>query len=219
MWALGRARDELIGWIEGELAKVPEADGETDDDGRLGATGGQLENDPVPSNEQIDAAYEHYLESRRALLKTMASIPSLDLPTEQPPPQPLSQLPQPSTKPAPLQSHHILPHLPALLSCVDDERDLMQQTAYLRRRLAAGADENAKIVDRLAGESYLLQDANAMEISMASWAEASAAKREELERFLDENFRAGESGLRNAEEVLRRMEGRKQAWEEIKGDV
>lgn len=218
--ALRSARDELISWIEGELAKIAENEDAESSELSISTHGNSL-SEPL-SNDAISVAvqdrYDRYVEARKALIAQLEA-------TSQHPrtvlvPLESQAIPGASPKKAPiaqdLKATDILPHLPSLISASRDETSLLQQSNHLRRQLALGSEETNRAIQRLAGESYLVTP-NAT--SMEAWAKAADDANTKTAGFVDEQVRVGEESVKSARYVLSVMRKRKEASERLKGGL
>ncbi|KAJ9669350.1 hypothetical protein H2201_000702 [Coniosporium apollinis] len=223
--ALRRARDELVNWIEGELAKISEDSSATiDPDPRQngrdpGTNGGKLPPDAQPYLARIQEAYGQYVAARQSIIATIEA-------TRHEPQQPGS--PQKTTPhPAPIKApksadsrdtkaYDALPYFPHLLQISQDERSLLQQSTYLRRQLSAATAENAKLIDRLADESHLVtpgaKDAKA-------WAAAASVASESTNAIVTEHLESGEQAIASADGALAEMNARRNALAGFAGGV
>lgn len=231
--ALRKARDELIAWVEGELAKIPEADGD------VSQADISFISDETPSSTEeisdeelasrVENLYHRYTIAREKLISNVeatmeASIPKATETTPEPtvPPQGhqrtrtntgLSR----SSNPDPDRlATKLLPYLPLLLSTQTSSTSLQAQTSHLRRQLNLSSTETLKTIQRLAGESYLVpQDAT----SMNAWAKAAKESGEKTNEFVLEQVGAGEASVGRAKVVLGVLKGRKDALGSMRGDL
>ncbi|KAH7060519.1 hypothetical protein B0J12DRAFT_736845 [Macrophomina phaseolina] len=228
--ALRDARDELIAWIEGELAKMPEGD-----ESLLSGTGAtpQRQRDyaekdatadfEVPVQEQVEALYDRYVDARAALidavdaatavtkgLSTSSTLPS------GPASQPVGSADAKTTEQKKLPPSAVLPFIPALLQFANDERALMQQTMYLRHRVAKAQEEARNTMQRLASESHMVPpDAE----SGIAWAHAARDAARASDEAVTTQIEDGQIRVRGAKEILAELDVRRERFAELKGEV
>ncbi|EON61866.1 hypothetical protein W97_01084 [Coniosporium apollinis CBS 100218] len=222
--ALRRARDELVSWIEGELAKISEDSAmigpDLRQDGRDPVSdGSKLPNDAQPYFMRIQETYRQYLAARQSIIATIeatrhepqrpASPPKL---TEHPSP---TKAPK-SAKPRNVEAYDALPYFSHLLQISQDERSLLQQSTYVRRQLSTATAENTKLIERLADESHLVtpgaKDAKA-------WAAAASVASQSTNAFVTEHLESGEHAISSAEGALAEMSARRKALGGLSGNV
>jgi len=229
--ALRAARDELITWIEGELAKIPENENEGDvsdtalehfspNDNHLGAETIPLTDEEITA--QVYSSYDRYVEARKVLIQQVkaTSHQASSLPASVPE-EPYSR---PGTSPSKdtagklsqLQALDTLPYLPTLISSSRTESGLLQQSTHLRRQLVLASEETSRTIQRLAGESYLVSPSAT---SMEAWAKAADDAAAKVKGFVEEQVRVGEESVQMAREELQRISRRKEASERLKGDL
>jgi hypothetical protein len=160
VYALTHARDELVTWVESELAKMNEESELLEDASPVKRWPHEPTSSDLGSSEiQIRSVYNAYTEARLSIINAYRSV----------------QRPGPSdthgshnqigtqkdtTSPTSLGSFptiaKILPHLPHIAMTSKNERSLIQQSLYLQSRLASADDEISESLLRLAEESHLL---------------------------------------------------------------
>lgn len=157
--ALEKARNEIVEWMQGELAKMEEDSVFLEDASPIKRS--VQEEAPIDlesAEARIRASYDRYTAARIALIDSYGSLA-----------EPLRKsnkaetdgtakgsvdngmditLVKPITK--------LLPHLPLLARSAQNERSLLQQAVYLQSQLAASDRELEEALLRLSGESHLL---------------------------------------------------------------
>jgi hypothetical protein len=231
---LRKARDELIKWVEGELAKIPEADPDVSQ-----VDISFLSDEATPSTEEIsdeelaermDNLYHRYTVAREKLIANVeatiaAAKPRATEATLEPAQPPRGhQRTRTNTggvvrasNPDPDRlATKLLPYLPLLLSTQTSSTSLQAQTSHLRRQLNLSSAETSKTIQRLAGESYLVpQDAK----SMNAWAKAASESGQKTNGSISEQVEAGEASISRAKTVLGALKGRKDALGSMRGDL
>ncbi|KAF1986091.1 hypothetical protein K402DRAFT_404539 [Aulographum hederae CBS 113979] len=224
------ARDELISWVEGELAKISETGADTSIiESPVGSPvlAGEEEAGPVKDHTaRIKTMYDAYVSARAALLadvKRASAVPNID-------PSSLESLLNPrtisgakggsqgqSTKAdASFQVADLIPHLPTLLTFTSSSNTLLHQSKYLRAALAAAEDDTTKTVQRLAGESYLVAPGAS---SMAAWADAARESRAETGKAVGEMCESGEESIRGAKGGVNRTNEERRREGGFRGDL
>lgn len=232
---LRKARDALIAWVEGELAKIPEIDPDQSqidmsfmEDDAQSSTMEDISDEDLAS--KVEELYHRYTTARENLLENVnATITASTAKTTQTP----TSLEQ--THPSHAQSTHLtnpnntnensnpdrlatklLPYLPVLSSTQTTSASLQVQTSHLRRQITSSSTETTKVLQRLAGESYLVpQDAT----SMLAWAKAAEESGENTNQFVLEQVEAGEASISRAKTVLGVLKERKDALGSMRGDL
>ncbi|TLD25830.1 hypothetical protein E2P81_ATG09487 [Venturia nashicola] len=231
---LRKARNELIAWVEGELAKIPEAD---PDQSQFDLS--FMEDDAQPPTEEIsdeelasrvEELYHRYRTAREKLIANVdatsaANTPSAATITPAEPIRPSLSHQRTKTNDGLSRNMNpdierlatkLLPYLPVLSSTQTSSASLQAQTSHLRRQLSTSSSETTKILQRLAGESYLVpQDAT----SMIAWAKAAEETGEQTNQFVREQVEAGEASILRAKTVLGVMRSRKDALSSMRGDL
>ncbi|KAH6638324.1 hypothetical protein C7974DRAFT_158838 [Boeremia exigua] len=157
--ALEKARNEIVEWMQGELAKMEEESVFLEDASPIKRSVHEDTLVDLESAEaRVRASYNRYIAARVELIKTYESLDE-PLPegkkTESDDAAKSSaeslrdpNLVRPITK--------LLPHIPQLARSAQNERFLLQQAVYLQSQLAASDQETEEALLRLSGESHLL---------------------------------------------------------------
>ncbi|KAF3001445.1 hypothetical protein E8E13_008033 [Curvularia kusanoi] len=157
--ALEKARNELVEWMQGELAKMEEDSVFLEDASPIKHS---RQDDSLVDLSQAEtcvrASYERYIETRSEVIKAYESLiqplskddkaGAEDTTTAASEDPKNTKLSRPVTK--------LLPHLPQLARSAQNERSLLQQAVYLQNQLAASDQELEEALLRLSGESHLL---------------------------------------------------------------
>ncbi|KAK5288057.1 hypothetical protein LTR16_003503, partial [Cryomyces antarcticus] len=218
VFALRRARDELVSWIEGELAKLS------------GGPAGRPESeDHRPSNEldrdargtanvdDIRKLYQRYVSSRKDLLITMDHASAVD-PNNMRPPTKLERESRvgaiQDSEVKPICATELLPNLHGLLRTSAAEKSVLQSTSYNRRQLAVAQNWTNETVMRLADESHLVVPGTSNVTAWASAAEeASAATNDFVKGKLD----AGDGDLAGAKLAFEELQIALGAFDRLDG--
>ncbi|ORY09458.1 hypothetical protein BCR34DRAFT_371694 [Clohesyomyces aquaticus] len=161
VYALGCARDEIVDWVQNELAKLSEESEYWENASPLKQPGrDQPPPETVLSEYQIRTAYGQYTKSRASLLEALESIGRSATPCDTAPSDPsgLSQLePESSVSTgAGLPITSMLPQLQSLATSLRNERALLLQAVYLQLQFSLAADKASDSLSRLSEESHLL---------------------------------------------------------------
>jgi hypothetical protein len=152
--ALNRARDELIGWVEGELGKT------SDESSVIDST---TSSSPKPAGSaaeilpHVQATYTQYNEARQALIVSVLDGP--DTSTFVPSHQELAVAPAVTVQESIKTSNRLVfPVLKDLLVVASDQKALIQQRSHCSSIVSKQQKEAAQALDRLADESHLLPE-------------------------------------------------------------
>jgi hypothetical protein len=186
--ALGCARDEIIDWVQGELAKLEEDSVFLEDASPIKRPLNNAAPVDLDSPEQrIRSAYNQYTTSRAALLEEYQRL--------QQPPTTHSEANKSVTEanasepnpPHPqLLITKILPHIPHLALTTTSDRALLQQAVYLQTQLANADQDIEEALLRLSGESHLLPAGSK---DVAAWGNTATEAEVVTEEFVKEHLR------------------------------
>ena len=233
-----QVRDELISWVESELAKIPEDEVEasqveisflgggdeevTEQDGR------QLSNEELSA--RVERLYETYLSSRQryitqvetalALAPKLRETANTTSGARPPSPQRQAYL-QPSTPTTTngnttITAADLLPTLAHLTATTQTTTLLQSQTAHLRKQLITASAEQSTLIQRLAGESLLVpQDSTDVGAWTKAAGEAGAKTRELVMGCVIE----GEASVAQARKVMEGLRARRMGLEGLRRDL
>lgn len=197
-YALRRARDELIAWIEDELAKL--SVGEEHDDLGLDMQGdiGAESRDEIKTT--LSDLYNKYITSRERLIRILNtqytetdSIPAKPLPEG----QQLTTSDKPSNTAA--LASEVLPFIGILRSTAQEEAALMQHTSYLRRQITTVSAETEQLLVRLSDESHMVRPGTS---HTTAWAEAARDTRSADKDIIHSRLVTGETSIDGVRKVL-----------------
>ncbi|KAI8940435.1 hypothetical protein NX059_004123 [Plenodomus lindquistii] len=160
--ALEQARDEIVDWVQGELAKLEEESMFLEDASPIKRSTREVEEpiDLTSAETRIRETYNKYTASRASLLEAYESL-------QQPPRSPESkqeesndaisgaETDQYSSKPT-MPFAKLMPYLPHLTRTANNDRSLLQQSVYLQNRIASADQDIEEALLRLSGESHML---------------------------------------------------------------
>jgi len=205
LFALQQARNELIGWIEQQLAIIGDAQAnEVDDVSSPAKANGKEEDGHVATPEEIMHLYDRYLEARRTLLDTLQSrqdvSPLASAPDSPKPPRTSSQ----ETDATSTAAITLLPFIKPLLDTQASEQEIIQQAAYARRQLSAADSSAERLLRRFADESHLVHPGAS---HGRDWARAGEEAGEATRELVLARAKAGEKSSREAEVTLGKLKG------------
>ena len=199
---LQSALNALTGWMETQLAIIGDGQQESSD-GDAPLTNGHHDS-PQPSLNDIQQLYDDYVLARQSLLHTVTNPPKVSAATSSPP-----STSNPAAGPMQTAASHkspaktVLPYLDSLMFAKQEEGSLLQQSAYLRRQIAASEAETRRTIARLADESHLVQPGAS---TSKDWAKAAAEAGKRTAAFVEQRTEAGTKSVREAEKVLAGVE-------------
>jgi hypothetical protein len=153
--ALGTTRNELINWIETELAKTGDSSPDSEDatQPKTPGKGGKafIDSELV----SIQRQYSQYSKLRRALI--LAATGKLDQPTPIAPVHDEDEAAENSAGASPDAMNHIMhSYLVEMMSISNEQKVMIQQKSHFTISLAKHLKEAGQGVDRLSEESHLL---------------------------------------------------------------
>jgi len=189
--ALERARDELVDWVQGELAKMEENSVFLEDASPIKRPVNAVAPVDLASAEsQIRESYNKYIEARAGLLEAHASLQQpLDVQTEnQNGGQSIPSEDSNATTTKPVRpTTKLLPCLPHLAKIANNERSLLQQSVYLQNQMASANQDMEEALLRLSGESHLLPAGSK---DVAIWGKMAREAEAVTEEFVKERLQA-----------------------------
>jgi len=193
VYALEQARNEIVDWVQNELAKMEEETTFPEDASPMKRPMSEAAPVDLASAEtQVRESYDQYTAARANLLKVHASfqqpldIPSLNQDTAVPAPDSDTNQPKSSRPDRPITK--LLPHLPHFSQIANNERSLLQLSVYLETQIASADQDIQDALLRLAGESHLLPTGSKDVVAWAKTArEAEAATEEFVKQRLQES--------------------------------
>ncbi|KAF2836441.1 hypothetical protein M501DRAFT_920234, partial [Patellaria atrata CBS 101060] len=180
VYALRCARDELINWIERELAKINEEETEE----HPGTTHDQENGSLKINTEKIQNLYDNYVSARKQFVET-CTIKSPEMTVHQSKTDTVVAQSAVKSTSTLSDTARYLPFLRELLETSSNERSLLQQQSYLRRQLASALKTTDRTLSRLADESHLVPPGST---STLAWEQADKAARGETDGFVREKI-------------------------------
>ncbi|KAK4987949.1 hypothetical protein LTR50_004286 [Elasticomyces elasticus] len=195
---LQQARDELVGWIEGELNKIPEpqAGGEDMRDGLIDSSHGLVPMNRDEFDTEIEQAYKRYVALRIGLIQTIGLSDTQSTQPQDPATVSVEGIwANPPADPPVLRAISVFPYMTRLSQFQQDEKAILQESAYLRRRLTAISGETRDSISRLADESHLVAPST---IDARAWAEAARDANETTRHFVESRLQQAEKHMESA---------------------
>jgi hypothetical protein len=205
VYALEKARDEIVEWIQGELAKMEEDSVFLEDASPIKRN----INDAAPvdlasAGDRIRQAYDKYTASRGSLVESYKNLQQRpQLSNEQgsndEKRNEAAQTSQEDLRPS-FPITKIFPHLPHLARTANNERSLLQQSVYLQNQISSADQEIGEALLRLSGESHLLLPASSIDV--AAWGKVAAEAETATADFIEEQLQAGRQGMSAVDAVV-----------------
>ncbi|GAB7354349.1 hypothetical protein MBLNU459_g4858t2 [Dothideomycetes sp. NU459] len=201
--ALQSAINELISWIESELAKLsnPHDEHDQNDERHVAATTGARKDAVDERLTEISDLYERYISARKSLVCSVTAVTDSTM-SDDSHARAMGALPTKKTQ-TPKEnclSSALLPYIATLCQISDSEPAMMQQTSYLRRQLVHDSTTTEQLVRRLADESHLVAPGSR---DARAWMEAAGADRRRDAQMLKTALETGEQNIHDALEHLR----------------
>jgi len=197
-YALRRARDELIAWIEDELAKLSVGEEHDDPDPDMSGDIGAESMDEIKTT--LSDLYNKYIISRERLIRVLnTQYTETDSDSVKPLPegQQLTTSDNPSNNAA--LASEVLPFIGILRSTAQEEAALMQHTSYLRRQITTVSAETEQLLVRLSDESHIVRPGTS---HTAAWAEAARDARNGDKDVIHPRLVTGETSIDGVRKVL-----------------
>ncbi|KAJ4363703.1 hypothetical protein N0V95_001018 [Ascochyta clinopodiicola] len=189
--ALERARDEIVEWIQGELAKMEEDSVFLEDASPVKLSVKEHAALDLPSAEaRIRASYDQYTSARVQLIGCYHSL-------NEPQPEDSKDKSHATTKDLSgsfngtelhMPVTKLLPHLALLARFTQNERSLLQHAVFFQNQLAIADQELSEALLRLSGESHLLP-AGAKDAS--AWGRIATEAESATDKSVKEYLQAG----------------------------
>ncbi|KAG9605172.1 hypothetical protein KCV01_g6182, partial [Aureobasidium melanogenum] len=189
-YALRKARDDLIAWIEGELSKLSEDEEHMDPEMDMQGDNGTESLDEIRTT--LQDLYSKYITSRERLVRVLNTPLKIDSDPIKPPlERQQSANDNDASYNAGLASK-VLPYIGILRSTAQEEAALMQHTSYLRRQITAVSAETEQLLVRLSDESHMVRPGTS---HTAAWAEAARDARNGDKDVVHSHLVKGETSI------------------------
>ncbi|CBX95710.1 hypothetical protein LEMA_P028620.1 [Plenodomus lingam JN3] len=203
--ALGQARDEIVHWVQGELAKLEEESIFLEDASPIKRSTKEAEAplDLASAETRIREAYNKYTSSRASLLEAYESL-------HQTPPTQGSGHDQSSDTKAGAEKEpdaskpimpfaKLMPYLPHLTQTANSDRALLQQSVYIQNQITSADQEIEEALLRLSGESHMLP-AGSKDIS--AWGQKAQEAETRTEEVVKEHLQASRQEISSVTAIV-----------------
>lgn len=203
VYALERARDEIVEWVQGELSKMEEDSVFLEDASPIKRP--LNNNAPVKldsAEQRIRDAYNQYTASRASLIKSYESLQQSPTMHKDEPVDAENKSSNTTSHQAPqpqMPITKILPLLPHLAYTANNERSLLQQSVYLQAQIASADQEIEEALLRLSGESHLLP-AGANDV--AAWGKTAVEAEAATEEFVKGHLQASREEVGSVSRIV-----------------
>ncbi|KAH0287008.1 hypothetical protein M436DRAFT_60815 [Aureobasidium namibiae CBS 147.97] len=197
-YALRRARDELIAWIEDELAKLSEGEEHDDPDPDMPGDIGAESMEDIKTT--LSDLYNKYITSRKRLARVLnTQYTETDSEIMKPLPERQQSASSNTSSHSAALASEVLPFIGILRSTAQEEAALMQHTSYLRRQITAVSAETEQLLVRLSDESHMVRPGTS---HTTAWAEAARDARNGDKDIIHSRLVTGETSIDGARKVL-----------------
>jgi hypothetical protein len=197
VYALRRARDELIAWIEDELAKLSEDEEHLDPDLDMPGDSGAESLDEIKAT--LSDLYNKYITSRERLVRVLNTQHKTDSASVEPLAARQQSTSSDELSNSAALASEVLPYIGILRSTAQEEAALMQHTSYLRRQITAVSAETEQLLVRLSDESHMVRPGTSHTVA---WAEAARDARNGDKEVIHSRLITGETSIEGVRKVL-----------------
>lgn len=189
--ALECARDEIVEWVQGELAKLEEDSIFLEDASPAKRQAKEATPVDVDSAEEIIRhAYDQYTAARAALIEGYHSLYQqgvVQAEAEGPTTDVLKGNKTNQVIPKQIPITRLLQHLPHLIRTTNNERSLLQQSVYLEAQITSMNQDIEEALLHLSGESHLLPAGSK---DVVAWGKTAADAELATEEFVEHRLQA-----------------------------
>lgn len=203
VYALERARDEIVEWVQGELAKLEEDSIFLEDGSPIKRSmNSTAPVDLAAAETQIRESYDQYTSFRARLIEAHGNLEmppqvQTDLDIHKTPATVLDRT-RDISKPA-MPVTKLLPHLPHLTQTANIERSLLQQSVYMQAQIASADQEIEEALLRLSGESHLLPAGSK---DIPAWGKTAKEAEVATEEVIREHLQASRQELSSVSAIV-----------------
>ncbi|KAF2850657.1 hypothetical protein T440DRAFT_468238 [Plenodomus tracheiphilus IPT5] len=203
--ALEQARDELVDWVQGELAKLEEESMFLEDASPIKRSTKDIE-EPIElasAEVRIREAYNKYNISRASLLEAYESLQqpprirgvnyekSIDASSGAEKKRDTTTPARPFTK--------LMPYLPHFTRTANNDRSLLQQSVYMQNLIISADQQIEEALLRLSGESHMLPAGSK---NIGAWGQTAREAETKTEDFVKEHFQASRQEISNVSAIV-----------------
>ena len=203
VYALERARDEIVEWVQGELAKMEEDSVFLEDASPIKRPASNSALMELGSaEERIRSAYNQYTASRASLIagyESLQQAPTVSVGEEGDSRSSLKNVKAEQPPEPQMPMARLLPHLPHLAQTVNNERSLLQQSVYLQSQITSGDQEIEEALLRLSGESHLLPAGSK---DVAAWGKTATEAEATTEELVKEHLQASRQEVSSVSTIV-----------------
>lgn len=203
VYALARAREEMVDWVQGELVKMEEESGFIEDASPVKRSIiNPTDQDLASSESRIQNCYTRYTTSRSTAIGGHQSF-------QQAPAKSSTQTDTPNNSNAKTQGTEesdtkvriasFLPHLPHLMQNHTNESLMLSQAVYLKSQISSVDAEMTASLARLADESHVLSSGSK---GVAPWGKAVAELETRNENTVRERLQHSRSEINNVTTIV-----------------
>jgi hypothetical protein len=190
VYALRRARDELVARIEDELSKLSEDEDHIDPDLDMPGSSEAESLDEIRTT--LSNLYNRYITSRERLVRILNTQNKTDSESVQPIPERKQSTSNNDPSNSAALASAVLPYIGILRSTAQEEAALMQHTSYLRRQITTVSAETEQLLVRLSDESHMVRPGTS---HTAAWAEAARDARNSDKDVIYSRLVTGETSI------------------------
>jgi hypothetical protein len=197
VYALRRARDELVARIEDELSKLSEDEDHIDPDLDMPGSSEAESLDEIRTT--LSDLYNRYITSRERLVQILNTQNKTDSESVKPIPERQQSTSNDDPSNSAALASAVLPYIGILRSTAQEEAALMQHISYLRRQITTVSAETEQLLVRLSDESHMVRPGTS---HTAAWAEAARDARNSDKDVIHSRLVTGETSIDGARKVL-----------------
>lgn len=204
VYALECARQEIVEWVQEELAKMEEESAFLEDASPVKRPVDEASGPHLASSEfRIRDGYNVYTSSRSDVITSHGSVQRPHVMNvagaDESNAQPNVGVKESVPSPCMTTMAKFLPHLSQLARSNTNERSLLQQAVYLQTQIVSANDETDQALLRLSGESHLLPSGTK---GIDAWGKTSADVEAANEDFVRAKLQASRQELSNITTIV-----------------
>ncbi|KAF2035947.1 hypothetical protein EK21DRAFT_53648 [Setomelanomma holmii] len=202
VFALECARDEIVEWVQLELAKMEEDSVFLEDASPIKRPVNDAKQFNMESaEERVRNAYDEYMKARARLVQNYTNLQQSPVMPEDE--QRAAQNDGPKELPANAQQQmtiaKLLPHFPHLTQVANAERSLLQQSVYLQNQISSADQIIEEALLRLSGESHLLPAGSK---DVAAWGKTAMDAEVSTNEFAKQRLGASHQEISNVSTIV-----------------
>lgn len=200
VYALSRAREEMVDWVQEELAKMEEESAFIEDASPVKRPASEFPAFDLASAEtQIQDSYTSYITSRSDATTSHESM-QRPIPTQATQVSATNNSPDPSAHDSECTQStktftKMLPHFPSIYSVEANERSMLQKAVYLQAQISSADEELVDSLLRMSGESHLLPSGSK---GISSWRKTAVNAEVLHNDFVSDRLQESRQGVDSA---------------------